>query len=52
MKTNLLPSYAMSPFLTTLSNVIPQAKGDYYLVGPSSPEESNVGRKVLSCNLG
>ena len=52
MKTSLLPSYAPPPFLATLSNAIPQDRdgttGDYYLVGPSSPEGSTVGPRVLS----
>ena len=54
-KTTLLPSYATPPFLTILSNVLPQdrdgPKGDYNLVGPSSPEGSTVGPRVLSHNL-
>ena len=53
--TTLLPIYATPPFLATLSNIIPHRDGptgDYYLVGPSSPERSTVGPRVLSHHLG
>ena len=47
VKTSLLPTLATPPSLATLSNVIYQDRdgpsGDYYLVGPSSPEGSTVG---------
>ena len=54
-KTTLLPSDATPPSLATLSNIISQDRhrptGDYYLVGPSSPEGSTVGPRVLSHHL-
>ena len=46
----------MPPFLTILSNVIPQDRDGpkrttTWWTLPSSPEESTVGPTVLSCNL-
>ena len=46
MKTTLLTSYATPHSLATLSNVMSQHRdgptGDYYVVGPSSPEGSTI----------
>ena len=55
MKITLLPSYATPSSLATLSNIISQDRdgpiGDYCMVGPSSPEGSTVGPRVLSHHL-
>ena len=53
MKSNLLPSYAALPFLTILSNVIPQDRDEpkETTTFSSSPEGSTVGPRVLSRNL-
>ena len=46
-----MPHYLPNHPIQRNTSRLRRTKGDYYLVGPSSPEGSTVGPRVLSHNL-